>query len=107
MKKLLGIVFVLALLAVIAPTGVNALDCSSPLTAGCGGGGNPQMLSMQWGLTGGQTPIVKGGSVITDEKGYTFDCPAWIGQCYDLTQTDWYKAQMRALAQMGFYLNWR
>ena len=88
MKKLLGIVFVFALLGVFAPK-ADALQCGNnfrevvdPITfatttlntfLGCGGS-DPGLVTMQWGLTGNQTPRVGLGATVTDERGYTDVC---------------------------------
>ena len=110
MKKLFGIVFVFALLAVFAPK-ANALQCGNnpiidPDTLAVIGnnimhcdGGNPTLIGMVWGLTGGQTPTVKAGTTVTDLGGWTDICPAFYSSwmCYDISKTDYHSNQMRAL----------
>lgn len=89
MKKSL----VSALLAVAfvgGPTVALAADCS----LGQCGNGNPAAISMPWGLTGGETPIVKSGTTFKDERGVSFECPWWFpAGCYDITKTQYYRMQ--------------
>ncbi|MFN3658153.1 MAG: hypothetical protein ACK4UO_12930 [Pseudolabrys sp.] len=57
------------------------------------GGGNPALLTMPWGLTGGETPTFASGTSITDPWGKVFTCPWFFpAGCYNITHTAWYAA---------------
>lgn len=94
MSKLIGIgstvVIVLGLLAPIAASA--AVDCTANPGA-CSGGTIPTLLTMPWGLTGGETPTIAPGTSITDGYGHTFTCPWWFppAGCYDITKTAYYR----------------
>lgn len=68
-----------------------AEDCNLIPVERCQGGGNPALISMPWGLTGGETPTFPSGGSITDLWGKVFLCPWWFpAGCYDITRTAWY-----------------
>ena len=61
--------------------------------------GNPADVSLSWGLTGLQTPVVASGATVTDERGVQSVCAVWMRMnCYDVTRTDWYRTQYRAMS---------
>lgn len=63
-------------------------------------GNDPMMVTMPWGLTGAQTPILKAGETVTDEAGVTDICPKWyFTNCFDISRTDYYRNYMRNLAK--------
>ena len=60
------------------------------------GGGNPYNIGMPWGLTGKDVPIIKPGTVITDERGFRDICPDRYPKwgCVDISHTDYYRTKM-------------
>lgn len=90
MKKLFAVAVLVGLMA----PAIAAADCTQ-LTP-CSNGPDPMSLTMSWGLTGYQTPVVKTGTVIQDAFGRTYECPIWFPEhmgCFDLTKTAWYLTQ--------------
>jgi hypothetical protein len=82
------------LLTVAVISGPGAALASTDCSLGQCGNGNPAAISMPWGLTGGETPIVKPGTSFKDERGVSFECPWWFpAGCYDITKTQYYRIQ--------------
>ncbi len=90
MKKAVG--FAIGFSLLVSP--LLAFADVAPSTVG---NGDPMNLGMPWGLAGYQTPVVKNGSLITDEHGYTMSCAFFQG-CFDITHTDYYRQQMFSIA---------
>lgn len=83
--------FLSMLVAAAMVPAIASADCS---ITNCDNGPDPMSLSMSWGLTGYQTPVIPSGSSVTDRFGNTYLCPAWFpAGCFDLTNTAWYLSQ--------------
>lgn len=92
-------------------------ESPAPASASASGGGIPSLLTMPWGLTGGETPTITPGTAVEDEYGVPLSCPAWFPPtgCYDNTRTEYYRNNMRILARQllasgamdfGIYTGW-
>lgn len=81
----------------LLPVAVSAdtVDCQvTPSDISCSrGGGIPTLITMPWGLTGGETPIIAPGVSVTDPWGRILTCPQWFppAGCYDITKTAYYR----------------
>lgn len=102
----------------IALAFVGVLFISSNVSAAtCGqdapcSNGNPGAVTMQWGYSGDLTPKVPAGGSTIDAAGHREACPFWFtAGCYDITKTEYYRAQQIATAKslkvLGFTLTGR
>lgn len=102
MKKIL-FAFAFVVIGVGFASSANAADCSVVVC----GNGNPALIGMPWGLTGGETPTVASGTTIVDEMGVEDVCPSWYPSgCYDITKTSYYREQMLELGRILKAAGW-
>jgi hypothetical protein len=116
MKKFvfaLVLTFALPLSAFAAPTGWKPADqCTVPPDHGVWNSDDTQLIGCitdeAWqaaqaaaaAANGQHLPVVAAGTVVSDQYGMTYQCPAFVFQgCYDLTHTSAYIADMQAIAR--------
>lgn len=97
MKKAFAVVMGAMLLSVPF---ISLADTTPPVL----GAADPNLATMQWNLTGYQTPNVAAGTIVTDQHGYSEPCPSWypkaaLGACQVITGTDFYQSRMNDLAK--------